>query len=83
MDDIDADDDVPTVQESVPAASSPAEPTLVSGAQQVIADRIWVAAGTRTDFKADPVLSQLRKSHPVYASPPLGRVWCPLDAIVS
>lgn len=69
MDDIDADDDVPAVQEPVPAASWPADPASVSGAQHVIADRIWVAAGTRTDFKADPVLSQLRSTHPVHALP--------------
>ena len=76
MDDIDADDDVdvPAVDDELPVpatSSSPADPAPVPAAQQVIADRIWVAAGTRADFKADPVLAQLRSSHPVNTRPAL------------
>jgi hypothetical protein len=62
MDDIDDDDGV---------SAAPSQPDPPACGEVVTADRIWVAAGTHADFKADPILAQLRRSHPVCPARPI------------
>lgn len=64
MDDIDSDNEE---DNSHPASNTDLDDISAYDPNATIADRIWVATGSRVDLKKDPLLSKLMGTDPVSA----------------